>query len=144
LENLATLQRPELLRKFPAKIKENPENHENFLHSFVCVFMLLVRASHVIQGRPTKNYSVDCIQENRQFFFLTFRSMEKCRPFFWATLCQVLGWWEAGTMCEIHKGDKEKKGLILIDISAVGARFLISMEIYPLSESLAPALCQNL
>jgi hypothetical protein len=31
--------------------------------------MILVRASHVIQGRQTKNYSVDCVQENHQFFF---------------------------------------------------------------------------
>jgi hypothetical protein len=112
LENLATLQRLELLRKFPAKIKENPENHEIFLRSSVCVFMILVRASHVIQGRPTKNYSVDCIQENRQFFFSGFVRW-KSVDLFWATICQVLGWWEAGTMCEIHTGVKEKKGLIL-------------------------------
>ncbi len=42
LENLATLQRLELLRKFPAKTEENPENHENFFRSSVCVFMILV------------------------------------------------------------------------------------------------------
>jgi hypothetical protein len=44
MENLAALQRLELLRKFPAKIKENPENHEIFLRSSVCVFVILVRA----------------------------------------------------------------------------------------------------
>jgi hypothetical protein len=84
LENLAILQRLELLRKFPAKIVENPENHENFFRSSVCVFMLLVRASHVIQGRPTKNCSVDCIQEKH--FFLSFSGFSfagKLSSFFW-------------------------------------------------------------
>jgi hypothetical protein len=91
LENLAILQRLELLRKFPAKIVENPENHENFLRSSVCVFMILVRASHVIQGRPTKNCSVDCIQENHHFFvFLGFFVRWKIVVLFWATICQNL------------------------------------------------------
>jgi hypothetical protein len=57
--------------------------HENFFRSNVCVFMILVRASHVIQGRPTKNCSMDCIEENHHFFCdsLVFRSLENCRPF---------------------------------------------------------------
>ncbi len=51
---------------------------------------------------------------------------------------------KVGTMREIHTGVKKKKGaegaLFWLDISALCARFLASIEIHPPSESLVPAL----
>jgi hypothetical protein len=85
IENLATLQRLELLlKRFQQKPRKIQKIHENFLRSTVCVFTLPVRASHVIQGRPTKNYSVDCVQGNHHLFlvYLEFSFAGKMSTFF--------------------------------------------------------------
>jgi hypothetical protein len=48
---------------------------------------------------------------------------------------------KASTTREIHTGTKRTKGAYFwLDISVLGARFLICIETHPLSKSLAPAL----